>query len=56
MWWGVNILSKFQLPSSNGFGVMSFEGLKEKEDLMNEIMNQSMTKVFVEQPWLHRVC
>ena len=23
---------------------------------MNERMNESVTKLFVEQPWLHRVC
>ena len=23
---------------------------------MNELFNQSVTKVFVQQPWLHRVC
>ena len=34
-WWGVNIHSKFQLPSSYGSGVMMFEGLEEKGDSIN---------------------
>ena len=34
----------------------SHTGLEEKDDLINERMNESVTKVFVEQPRLHRVC
>ena len=33
-----------------------FEELVEKDVLLNEWMNQLTTKVFVEQPRLHRVC
>ena len=40
---GVNILSKFQLPSSYGLGVMMFKGLEEKDDRLNQLI----TKVFV---------
>ena len=53
-WLGVNILSKFQLPSrSYSLAVMMFEGLEEKYYQMNKSV---ITKVFVEQPRLHRVC
>ena len=44
-WWGVNILSKFQLSSSHGLGVMIFWRFGGKGSL-----NEWMTKVFVEQP------
>ena len=50
-WCGVNILSKFQLSSFNGFGVMMFWKLGGKGSL-----TELMTKVFVEQPRLQRVC
>ena len=52
---GVSILSKFQLPSSYGLGIMMFWGFGGK-GLLNELMNQWVTKVIVEQPRLHRVC
>ena len=52
---GVNILSKFQLSSSYGLGVMMFWRSGGKESV-NESINQSVTEVFVEQLWLHRVC
>ena len=50
-WWGVNILSKFQLSSSNGLKVMLFWIYSTNHHLVNYL-----TKVFVEQPQLHRVC
>ena len=33
-----------------------FEDLKVKDDWINELMNEWMMKLFIEQPWLHRVC
>ena len=32
------------------------ENSEQKDHIINEWMNQLMTKVFVEQPRLHRVC
>ena len=29
---------------------------KRMTDLMNEWINESVTRLFIEQPWLHRVC
>ena len=52
----VNILSKFQLPSSYGLGIMMFwrfEGLEKKDYLMNKWISEIMTKVIAEQPPLH---
>ena len=46
-WWRVNILSKFQLPSSYALGVMMFWRFGGKG---------SVTKVIVEQHRLHQVC
>ena len=45
---------KSQLSSSKGLGVMMF-GRSWGEASVIEWMNQLMTKVFLEQPWLHRV-
>ena len=39
MFGGVNIVSNFQLPSSNGLGVMIFEDLEEKDELVTELMS-----------------
>ena len=36
----MNILSKFQLPSTYGLGVVMFLGLEEKGDSMNELINE----------------
>ena len=33
-----------------------FEDLKEKDDQLNEWINEWVTKLFVEQPRLHRIC
>ena len=33
-----------------------FEDFEEKDQRVNELINESVTKLFVEQPWLHRVC
>ena len=33
-----------------------FENIFTKDHQMNELMNEWITTVFVEQPWLHRVC
>ena len=53
----VKIVSKCQIPSSNGLGVMFFfEDVEEKNELLTELMNELMTKVFIEQARLHRVC
>ena len=57
--WGVNILSKFQLPSSYRLWFMILWRSGEKgwlTEWMNESINQSMTRLFIEQPRLHRVC
>ena len=54
-WWRVNILLKFQVPSSNGLGFMMSWRLGGKDDSMNQWMNESVTEVVVEQPWLHWV-
>ena len=53
----VKIASKFQIPSSNNLGGMVFfEDVEEKNELLTELMNELMTKVFIEQARLHRVC
>jgi hypothetical protein len=33
-----------------------YEDLEEKDQSLNEWINQSMTRLFIEQPRLHRVC
>ena len=33
-----------------------FEDLEEKGELVSDFINELITKVFVEQPRLHRVC
>ena len=33
-----------------------YEDLEEKDDSMNQSINQLMTRLFIEQPRLHRVC
>ena len=33
-----------------------YEDLEEKDEWINELMNQWMTRLFIEQPRLHRVC
>ena len=50
-WWGVIILSTFQLPSSYGLGKTVFWRLKEKGP-----HSDWMTKMFVKQPQIYRVC
>ena len=52
---GVNIVSKFQVPSYNGLGVMMFWRLGGK-GLLTDLINEWVAKVFVEQPRLQRVC
>ena len=41
--WGVNILSKFQLPSSYGFGLTGLEDSEQKDDSIDESVNESVT-------------
>ena len=48
----VNIVSQFQLSSWNGLGVLIFDDLEEN----GHGLDQSISKVFVEQALLHRVC
>ena len=57
MWhvWGVNILSKFQLPSSYGLWFIILWRYGGK-GLLAELINESVTRLFIEQPRLHRVC
>ena len=58
--WGVvNVLSKFQLPTATALTVCdlwNYEDLEEKADLMNESINQWITRLFIKQRRLHRVC
>ena len=54
-WWGVNILSKVQLPSSYRFRLTCLEYSELKDDLI-ELMNQLITSLFVEQLKLNPVC
>ena len=53
--WGVNILSKFQLPSSYclWFMILWRSGGKGSR---TDSMNEWATRLFIEQPRLHRVC
>ena len=54
MLWGVNILSKVQLPCS--YGLWFLEDWEEKDDQLNQWINEWITRLFIEQPRLHRVC
>ena len=54
-WWGVNILSKFQLRSSFGFGgnvIWRSGGKGSLTRSVNQSVNQSVTKLFIKQPRL----
>ena len=56
MWGDVNLLSKFQLPSSYSLGVKvcwRYFHRGSVSDLKNEWMNELMRGVFVEQHWVH---
>ena len=55
MFWGVNILSKFQLPSSYRLWFMIL-WRSRGNGWLNELINYLMTRLFIEQPRLHRVC
>ena len=58
-WGKVNLLSKFQLRSFHGLGLKVFWRYFHKgwlTDLLIELMNEWMTKGFVEQPRLHWIC
>ena len=52
--WHVNILSKFQVPSSSGLEMKVSWRFGGKGSL-NEWLNELMTEVFVEKPRQHRV-
>ena len=54
-WLVVNIVSKVQVPSSDGLGFMVLWRLEEKDGLINQF-NESVTEVFLEQPRLNRIC
>ena len=56
MFGGVNILLKFQLPSFYRLWLWYYEDLEEKDDWVTELINQSVTRLYVEQPRLQRVC
>ena len=43
-WWEVNILSKFQLPSSYGLGETVFKGYFHKESLSELISNRGVCR------------
>ena len=47
----MNILSKFQLPSSSIWKIFEL-----KDESMNELINESVTEVIVEQPRLNQIC
>ena len=51
---GVNILSKFQLPSSYRLWFMILWRYFRKR--LTKLINESVTRMLVEQPRLHRVC
>ena len=51
---GVKILSRFQFPSSYGFA--RDDVLKIGRKKINELIHEWVRTVFVQQPWLHRVC
>ena len=55
MFEGVNILSKFQLPSSYRLWFMILWRSGGKGWLA-EWINELITRLFIEQPRLHRVC
>ena len=46
------LLKKLKVPSTNGLGECCFEDWEEKSHKLNE----SVTKLYVEQPGLHQVC
>ena len=50
----VNILSKFQVSSSNGLGVMMFWSSRWK-GWLTYLINWLMARLLLEQPWLWRV-
>ena len=50
--WGVNNLSKFLLPSSYGLE-LTVSWIFWNKGSVNELMNQSITSLFVEQPQKH---
>ena len=53
----VNILSKFQLPNSYRLWFMIlWRSGEEKAYGLTDWINESMTRLFIEQPRLHRVC
>ena len=54
-WLGVNILYNFQLHSSFSLGVIMCWRFGGKVSLTHWL-NEWVKNVFVEQPWLHRVC
>jgi hypothetical protein len=47
-WQVKSIVSKSQVPSSNGLGGMVFEDLEGNDDWINELINELVTWVFVE--------
>ena len=51
-WRGMDMISKFQLSSSYGLGVLMFWRSGGKDDSFDQWMNELMTKAFVEQPGL----
>ena len=51
----VKIVSKVQVPSSDGLGFMLFWSFGGK-GWLSDWITESVTEVFVEQPLLHRVC
>ena len=57
--WHVTHGGVWTFPSSLALTVWDRQCLKHserKDHRLNESINELMTKVFIEQPWLHRVC
>ena len=55
----MNILSKFQFPSPYCLWIMMlwrYGGKGSMIESINESINESVTRLFIEQPRLHRVC
>ena len=56
IFWGVDILSKFQLLALTVCDLWYYEDLEEKAHGLNKLINYWVTRLFIEQPRLHRVC
>ena len=53
---GWTFSQNFSSPALTVCHLSYYEDLEEKDDSINELINQSMMRLFIEQPRLHRVC